>query len=1652
MTNPRDDQQLQLRWELVSYLAGDLNGGADTSIANALLSATVTSERGDKHSVGRQIFQRRVAIGMSFSGLPDSAAVERMLRNEALEDALRGDYTIASFGARFNRSVPWGRKVIDEAKALISELRTAGEALRQILVEAEADTDLWNVYDAKIAEWLDLDGVRLDAIRSRAEEAVAAVQQLRERLPNNAIPEMRDSFETADGGLRQWGALHGPDPVGQTFADADQHFGRMQDDPSWNVVPHRPLTHGGRIGDAQALLQDWNERYERAAAQMHEWVGIAGHDAVHRLLADADGILGPLRVSWQFRNVLAHWLGENPGDWHGAQAVRVELAGYLAGDPDIGVVVSGLPRDAFEAVRVEEARWQEVGAGNQAEVGAVAVSMVRGVDDDPALRVTSQTSSVKRRFAEAGRALRQVADEQGQGAVDGLYAAADEVLGSLKESQPFRDVMAHELMTNPPDAQQLQLRWELVSYLAGDLSGGADTSTADDLLSATVPPELGANADKVRRQLMYRRRVAIGKAFSGLSDGAVERVLRNEARDYALREEIAKWLPINRNAQVQAIRSRVEEAVAAVQELRERLLNNAIPETRDSSETVDGGLPQWGALHGPDEVGQTFADADQHFGGMQDDPSRNAVADAQALRDWDERYVRAATQLHEWVGIAGHDAVGRLLADADGILGPLRVSWQFRNVLAHWLGENPGDWHGAQDVRAELADYLAGDPGIGVAVSGLTLDAFEEVRAEEERRQADRAGNQAEAAVVAVPMVRGFDDDPALRVFSRVGSVRRRFAEAGRALRQVADEQGQDAVDGLYAAADEVLGSLKESQPFRDVMAHQLMTNPPDAQEVQELRWELVSYLAGDLSGGADTGTSNNLLSALDTRDPEEIVSRAVQGYYRCVAVGKALSGLPDDNAVKKVLRNEAREEALRGDYTTAALGARYNRSHDWGNKVLAEVKKSLTSDLQASVDSLRQILAGVGAHADLQNEYETKIGVWLDLKRVRVAEIRDRVHEAADAVRELWALRERLRNDAIRELRAIFGAADWLRQFEDLSGPNSVVQAFLDVDRHFGRMQDDQLRRAVVHWWVTYGAQIGDARDRIGSAEAFVQRLHRLQLAAMAVSAGAGPEPGRDVLSQSTEDVSGYADTGDIGDTESVFDEAELERLRERLDRLRGEAESSEGPMPAAGVQQSQGSAGASDGGGPSRWGIDRYGRSGDVVVGGGSGSDGSGGGVSAGGVGAEPGSEISAEGESDSDAMGSAGFGAVAEPGDRAEEAGESRANGATSSTEADRADEARGVVEHYVGMAGGRAALADAIGLHHQERGFGRFGSRWVRNYEQRLVNIARLMLDLRDSAAFEGAPSVLGLRNVRRLFDAVRHRYPDVGETVTIDHVRRLVRDFNPDDERPVSDADVRMLVTLIPSAKDLWGEVSFDTLRRVWRTQTAPMEMPGREALRALEPIVSQLTANRARLEANGQGLLARVEDFLDNVREEMRTHWRPTDRSRVTLLSDLRVSGEWLVQEMNADVSDPAVAVLVALAQEHGGGRAVAQAAGVDSQSGAWDRQSPRDAVNRVWERLTNVARLAVARDGDQPTLDQLRQAADIARLRPRVQGLRVQGADPRLGPMPADLDEAGLAGYLRSVVELWAERPRQGEEFGGAAVRAVTENDVHHLADLMMS
>ncbi|WP_168588078.1 hypothetical protein [Saccharopolyspora sp. ASAGF58] len=379
------------------------------------------------------------------------------------------------------------------------------------------------------------------------------------------------------------------------------------------------------------------------------------------------------------------------------------------------------------------------------------------------------------------------------------------------------------------------------------------------------------------------------------------------------------------------------------------------------------------------------------------------------VRNWDEWYERDATRLDKWAGIVGRDAVDRLLADADMVLGSLRVSLRFRTVLAQWLGEHPGDRRGAQAVRGIMAGYLAGDPDLGVAVSGLTLDEFETAKAEEARWQEDRAANPAEAAA---PMVRGFADDPALDVISRISSIQHKFEDVGQELRQWARTEDQDAVDLLYDQADQVLGPLKESEPFRDVMAHELlmrrnnlrddqqlqrfMTNPQDDPQLRQLRWELARYLAGDLTGGADPDTADNLLSAGMGPLPEDIRSRGKLMYNRRLTIGKALSGLQDD-AVNEVLRNAALEDLRRGKYSHDTLGKRFYRSGPWGGTVF------VIRDLQDAVGSLRQVLAEAETNTDRRDEYEPKIAEWLNLRGfLDPTAIRSRATEVADAVRLL--------------------------------------------------------------------------------------------------------------------------------------------------------------------------------------------------------------------------------------------------------------------------------------------------------------------------------------------------------------------------------------------------------------------------------------------------------------------------------------------------------------------------------------------------------------------------------------------------------------------------------------------------------------------------
>ncbi|MGW3473634.1 hypothetical protein ACWDKQ_35525, partial [Saccharopolyspora sp. NPDC000995] len=516
-----------------------------------------------------------------------------------------------------------------------------------------------------------------------------------------------------------------------------------------NVMAHHILSHPG--DDAGTLAwdrklrelaaRDWDQRYARAAAELEEWAGFVGRDAVDRLLADADVVLGPLKASERFRNVLAHWMGEHPSDWSGVQAVRAEMAGYLADDiGDLGEAVSGLPRGAFEETRAEEAHWQADRAGNQAEVGAVAVPTVRG-DRDPGLRIISQIRSVRQTFEEAGQALRQLANEQGPAAVDRLYAPAEKVLGSLKESPSFRDVMAHELLKNPRDDQQLrqlmtnpqgdprlqQLRWKLVRYLTGDTSGGADPITTHRLLSATVDPAPGADEARSKEQQMYYRRVAVGKALSGLPDNdAVERVLGNEdsevevrrkltsdlqnlvgslrqilaeEKNAALRDKyepkIAEWLPVENYTQLNTIRHRVAEATAAVQSLRKERKEKKTQKRDSRVARLRGALEELQARQAELE------------------PLKGWQWILRA--DWNELSETDAGLRKEWEALPGRiEAVQAELAeiaDGDSTLEPprkrMRVSWE-RQATAPSAGGSSSRAASAAVVKPPAVVELAG--------------------------------------------------------------------------------------------------------------------------------------------------------------------------------------------------------------------------------------------------------------------------------------------------------------------------------------------------------------------------------------------------------------------------------------------------------------------------------------------------------------------------------------------------------------------------------------------------------------------------------------------------------------------------------------------------------------------------------------------------------------------------------------------------------------------------------------------------------------------------------------------------------------------------------------------------------------------------------
>ncbi|MEV5544018.1 hypothetical protein AB0L13_45185, partial [Saccharopolyspora shandongensis] len=887
----------------------------------------------------------------------------------------------------------------------------------------------------------------------------------------------------------------------------------------------------------------------------------------------------------------------------------VTIAAHLmSGNPEALSVMPDLQvgaRDSAEVLLRALARNllqqpREAGDDNPAGTTQVSASSVDSGTDPDLL----ESYGVARRELEEARQDRQQE-------VDEAFVRADSILGPvLREYSRARVLMARQFLRFPNDDEAAAgLRAQLVRQMsrlprisagAGpepgvvpgpevEAGGGASGSSADAVSRSA------GGAQRSRERKTANRRARMGQLRTRREEGSASRAELEEfgklaAEDQQLREKGAKYTRESRAKRDARLRAAAVSAGGGVSFVWESAQvagrAEAAVELSGLVADAEAGLKRMRAegrqvLVAGVDVGVDGLVADMRagevgvvFGG--DDRLLNVVAhyklnhpeDFQGARELRERlhWLTAAAQLDEWEGIAGREAVDGLLADADGILGPLKVSERFRTVLARWLGEHPGDWRGAHGVRADMAGYLAGDPGIGMVVSGLTPEAFEEVRAEEARWQAVRPGNQAEAGAVAVAMregvtvaMRGDVVDRGLSLIYRAGSVKRTLADAGRALRQLTEQE----VDGLHAAAGEVLGPLKESRPFLDVMARELRTNVRDSQQVRDLRWKLVRYLAGDLDGGAEPGVADDWLSATLTPLPGNKNARVQQMYLRRVAVGKALSGLPGDE-VKQVLRDVAIEELIRGEYSRDELVAWFMRSDRWFGEFSKDAKAQLGSRLEAAVFSLRQILADVEAGADLWGEYEAKIRQWRNIKMVSFAGVRRRIGVATAAV-------QGFRNDASLKLRELLADGEvGLAVLEVSLGRDRVDGALRDVERYVGPMPKQTqipLRNALAYRLLTNG--ISGEAARKADAEAFLERLRRLTVMVMGVSAGAGPASGGDMLPQSaggagsetvdtrpesTGDVVGGAAIDDTeGDDFDRFMKVEQLELSRRLRDLAG-------------------------------------------------------------------------------------------------------------------------------------------------------------------------------------------------------------------------------------------------------------------------------------------------------------------------------------------------------------------------------------------------------------------------------------------------------------------------------------------------------------------
>ncbi|MEV0057478.1 hypothetical protein AB0H34_44195, partial [Saccharopolyspora shandongensis] len=828
----------------------------------------------------------------------------------------------------------------------------------------------------------------------------------------------------------------------------------------------------------------------------------------------ADSILGPtLREYQPARELMAHKILNSPNDRAAWVQLRVQLQRQMS---RLAHISAGAGPEPGAVPRPEEPT-----AGGGASGGGVS-----GSSSDAVPRSAGRAQQARRigRTARPGpsrtenRAVRR-------GRMDQLRTLLEELKASQAE---LAGVPASVLQANPDElpasAAAKRTEWEALQRRIESAQDEFDGLAKED-------SQLRAqNAADNRRYKESRRRAAEFSAEEG------DRLRAQKAAE--MRRYREKRAAGRRAAEFSAGggASFAGESADAAAELSALIIKaeDGLQRMRDEKRSVSVG----GVVVGVDGfiADMRAGEVGVVFGG--DDRLLNVVAhyklnnpeDVQGARELRERLrgLTAVAQLDEWAGIAGREAVGRLLADADGILGPLKVSERFRTMLAHWLSEHLDDWHGAQAVRVEMAAYLAGDPGIGMAASGLDRDAFEKMRAEEASWQEARAGNQAEAGAVTVAMregvtvaMRGDVVDPGLSLIYRVSSAKRTFADAGRALRQLAtQENGQDVVDRLYATAADVLGPLKASQPFWDVMAYELRTNSRDSQQVLDLRWKLVRYLAGDPDGGAKPSAADGWISATLTATENKHIS------HRRVAIGKALSGLRDKDTVKRdkdtvkrdedtvieVLRVEALEEARRKSYSTRDFADLFKRHQSWAKEILENVREQLAPDLRAKVESLRQILADVEANTDLRNKYEAKIQKWSNIDRKSVAVVRDRIGEVAAAVQ---GLREEVRNDAIGKLRELLAAENnGLVQLKVQLGEQLVVRARGDVDRYLElKPVEEPWRDALAHRLLTDGV---GADEKIANAQAFLERLRRLTVMVMAVRAGAGPAPDGDMLPQS--------------------------------------------------------------------------------------------------------------------------------------------------------------------------------------------------------------------------------------------------------------------------------------------------------------------------------------------------------------------------------------------------------------------------------------------------------------------------------------------------------------------------------------------------------